>query len=236
MADTQGRGGNFLGRWSERKVQARQADLPVNAPVKPAEPIKPVELASPDADAPHAPDGQPLATAGAELQPGSPARSPQPTLEDVAKLTADSDYSTFAARHVEPRVRNAAMRKLFAGDPHFNVMDGLDVYIDDYSVGVPIPQSMMRQMVQARSLGLLDDELVEQDLPSSPELPSDLAANDNESPHENTDLQLQRNDAAGHSSAADRTESAEERQAASSPDFDIKPDAADGDTACRRPV
>jgi hypothetical protein len=29
-------------------------------------------------------------------------------------------------------VKNAAMKKLFA-DPHFNVMDRLDIYIDDYS-------------------------------------------------------------------------------------------------------
>jgi hypothetical protein len=33
-------------------------------------------------------------------------------------------------------VRNAALKKLFT-DPHFNVMDGLDVYIDDY--GKPDP-------------------------------------------------------------------------------------------------
>ena len=56
------------------------------------------------------------------------------------------------------------MKKLFA-DPHYNVMDGLDTYIDDYSTPDPIPKAMLRQMVQARMLGLLDDELEEQPQP-----------------------------------------------------------------------
>jgi hypothetical protein len=39
---------------------------------------------------------------------------------------------------VAPEVKNAAFKKLFA-DPHFNVMDGLDIYIDDYSKPDPLP-------------------------------------------------------------------------------------------------
>ena len=205
MAETGGSDGNFFGRWSQRKVQARHAVLPAD------EPTNATELARPAAEIPQAPVGQPVAATGNGLQSEAPT---QRTLEDVAKLTVDSDYSAFAARNVSASVRNAAMRKLFAGDPHFNVMDGLDVYIDDYSVGVPIPKSMLRQMVQARSLGLLDDELVDQDKPPSPELPPHLVANDNTALHENTDLQLQRDDAAGHSGIADRAELAEERHAA----------------------
>ena len=156
MADSDGKDGNFFGRWSQRKVQARHEDLPAGEPTKPAEPAEPAAKVS------QAPDGSPVAATGNGLQSDAVT---QPTLEDVAKLTVDSDYSAFAARNVDSKIRNAAMRKLFAGDPHFNVMDGLDVYIDDYSVGVPIPKSMMRQMVQARFLGLLDDELVDQDKP-----------------------------------------------------------------------
>ena len=40
------------------------------------------------------------------------------------------------------------MKKLFS-DPHFNVMDGLDTYIDDYGKPDPIPLSMLRRMNQA---------------------------------------------------------------------------------------
>ena len=39
-------------------------------------------------------------------------------------------------------VRRAALKKLFS-DPRFNVMDGLDVYIDDYSKTEPIPPEML---------------------------------------------------------------------------------------------
>ena len=214
MADSAERDGSFLGRWSQRKVKARQDVLPVS------EPASPVELAKPAAEVAQTPAGQPLATAGAGLQSEVPAQPPPPTLEDVAKLTVDSDYSAFAARHVDSKIRNAAMRKLFAGDPHFNVMDGLDVYIDDYSVGVPIPKSMMRQMVQARFLGLLDDELVDQDKPPSADSPARTPANDNTIPYENTDLQLQRDDAAGHSGVVDRAELAKEPLAVRNPGQD----------------
>ena len=226
MADPDAKDGSFLGRWSQRKVQARQAALPADEPSQLA--VEPSKPASPAVRVLQAPVDPPLAADGGGLQSGSPAQPPPPTLEDVAKLTADSDYSAFAARHVDAKIRNAAMRKLFAGDPHFNVMDGLDVYIDDYSVGVPIPKSMLRQMVQARSLGLLDDELVDQDQPLSADLPTRLAANDNTSQHENTDLQLQPDDAAGHSGAVDRAEPAklaEEPPADQKPDFDTRPGA-----------
>ena len=83
---------------------------------------------------------------------------PLPTLQDVADLTADSDYSAFVARAVAPQVRNAAMKKLFA-DPHFNVMDGLDTYIDDYSLPDPLPQAMLRKMASAKFMQLFDDKV-----------------------------------------------------------------------------
>ena len=50
------------------------------------------------------------------------------------------------------------MKKLFS-DPHFNVMDGLDIYIDDYGKPDPIPLSMLRRMNQSAALGLFDKEL-----------------------------------------------------------------------------
>ena len=201
MADSDEKEGSFFGRWSQRKVQARHEALPAGELSKPTEPAKSA------AEVSQAPVGLPVAATGNGLQS---EEATQPTLEDVAKLTVDSDYSAFAARNVDSKIRNAAMRKLFAGDPHFNVMDGLDVYIDDYSVGVPIPKSMMRQMVQARFLGLLDDELVDQDKPPSSDSPVHTIANDNTIPYENTDLQLQRDDAAGHSGVVDRAELAQE--------------------------
>ena len=85
------------------------------------------------------------------------AEPPPPTLADAQALTADSDFKPFVARGVAPEVRNAAMKKLFA-DPHFNVMDGLDIYIDDYTQPDPLPAGMLRQMASAQFLGFFDDE------------------------------------------------------------------------------
>lgn len=104
----------------------------------------------------------------------------------LANLTPDSDFTQFLRQEISEEVRRKAMKTLFA-DPHFNVMDGLDTYIDDYNKFEPIPRSMLRQMVNARAMGLLDDELEEQPMI------------DNEPAHHdpNADLQLQQDDAAG---------------------------------------
>ena len=83
-------------------------------------------------------------------------------------LTIDSDFKPFVARSVAPEVRNAAFKKLFA-DPHFNVMDGLDIYIDDYTQPDPLPASMLKQMASAKFLRLVEDE---------PEVPADAPAAD----------------------------------------------------------
>ena len=99
-------------------------------------------------------------------------RPPPPTLADVATLTRESDYSRFVAPEVDGEVKNAALKKLF-GDPRFNVMDGLDVYIDDYSKPDPLPASMLRQMAQAAFLGLIPSRqrlaLQKQSLQASPQ-------------------------------------------------------------------
>jgi hypothetical protein len=84
-------------------------------------------------------------------------QDPSPTLDDVTRLTRESDFTRFVAPGVDSAVRNAAMKKLFT-DPHFNVMDGLDTYIDDYGKPDPIEPAFLRRMNQARDLGLFDSE------------------------------------------------------------------------------
>lgn len=54
---------------------------------------------------------------------------------------------------VDPAVQQAAMKKMFS-DPHFNVMDGLDIYIDDYSKPDPIPMEMLKRMAQSDMLNI----------------------------------------------------------------------------------
>ncbi|MFZ5556953.1 MAG: DUF3306 domain-containing protein [Pseudomonadota bacterium] len=68
----------------------------------------------------------------APQQPLPPARDAAPDLPALDSLTPDSDFAPFMHPKVEQVLRRTAIKKLFS-DPHFNVMDGLDIYIDDYS-------------------------------------------------------------------------------------------------------
>ena len=114
-----------------------------------------------------------------------------PSLADVAELTPDADFARFVAPEVTPDVRNAALKKLFA-DPHYNVMDGLDIYIDDYGRPDPLPPGMLRQLAQSAALGLFADE------PPPPEpAPDGAPVAADPSAHEDPDLRLQPDDAAG---------------------------------------
>lgn len=88
------------------------------------------------------------------LQPDAPPQEPAlppPSLDDVALLTHDSDFKRFVAPGVDEAVRRSAMKKLFA-DPRFNVMDGLDVYIEDYHTFTPIPAAMLAALNHAKQL------------------------------------------------------------------------------------
>ena len=147
MSSTQDSG--FLSRWSRRKVQARQGvtlDEPVAAPPEtpaaaPAPAPVPPTVAT--AVAPEPASDAVMAPSDAQSKPVPP------TLADVAALTRESDFSRFVAPGVAGDVKNAALKKLF-GDPQFNVMDGLDVYIDDYTKFEPLDAETARSLVSAR--------------------------------------------------------------------------------------
>ena len=180
----------FLGRWSQRKQALREGRV-VDEPVAP-KPAGHAEPAAPavSACAPPAPENKP---------PEAAAKAPAPTLADVQALQADSSFAPFVARDVAPEVRNAAMKKLFS-DPHYNVMDGLDIYIDDYSLPSPLPASMLRQMASAKFLKLFDEEApVPADRAAAPAIsePAKPGSDSNQEPHhDHTDLRLQPDHAA----------------------------------------
>jgi hypothetical protein len=200
----------FLSRWSRRKAQARTGNelaeaeapnpaLPAPTPEAPATSDVTSETSAPASEC--SPDGEPMTA-------GDATPEPLPTLADVAKLTSDSDFTRFLAPNVEAGVKNAALKKLFA-DPHFNVMDGLDVYIDDYSVPSPLPQHLLLKMAQAKFLGLVKEKTEEvlahlSDLPPDDagdavpvQAAPDAPAADSIAHHEDADLQLQPHDDAG---------------------------------------
>jgi hypothetical protein len=126
----------FLARWSRRKIAARRGEaLP-----EPATPVPP------PAEAP------------AQAPPAAATAEPVLELPSIDTLKGlESDYKAFMQPEVDPATRTAALKKLF-GDPHFNTMDRLDVYIDDYSIPDPIPAAMLKTLSAARTLGLFDDE------------------------------------------------------------------------------
>ncbi|MCS0612397.1 DUF3306 domain-containing protein [Massilia kyonggiensis] len=116
----------FLRRWARRKTEARSGIEPLPEAVAPV----------PAPDLP--------------VQAAAPADVPPPTMDDVARLTSDSDFSAFVARGVDAAVRRTALKKLFA-DPHFNAMDGLDVYIEDYTKPSPVSEAMLASLEHAKN-------------------------------------------------------------------------------------
>lgn len=182
----------FLSRWSRRKALVREGREAAEAP-----PIAPPAQAESPATPPLAPSPAAPIAAEAQVPPAAPAEAP-PTLEDVSTLTPASDFTRFVARDVDPTVKNAALKKLFA-DPQFNVMDGLDIYIDDYGKPDPLPAGMLRQMAQSQFLGLFTEEGKPAHAGGEHAAPADGAApNDikEELSDENADLRLQSHDAA----------------------------------------
>lgn len=151
----------FLGRWSRRKQEVRDGrPLEEQRQVTP-EPATSAAVVPADAVVP--------ATTASQTPPAVEVAAPPPTLEEAQALHPQSDFKRFVATDVDPQVRNAAMKKLFA-DPHFNVMDGLDIYIDDYSQPDPLPLSMLRKMASAQFLNLVEPEEK-----TSPPAPAGLA-------------------------------------------------------------
>jgi len=177
----------FLSRWSRRKAEVREGRSP---------------------DEPTPPPATPVVLETIPLSPvaEAPTQVATPTLADTAQLTPESDFTGFMARGVAPDVKNAAMKKLFA-DPHFNVMDRLDIYIDDYSQPDPLPLAMLRQMTSAKTLNLFDEvvdptdaqtESSVGDKPDVPEVkvvaqsaPTENNSNTEPPTHDHADLRLQ---------------------------------------------
>lgn len=134
----------FLRRWSRMKVQAQHGEP---AGVTALEGAMPALHADPSPP-PHARTEPHPPEAPAEQATGE-ARLP--TLDDVAALTSESDFSAFVTQGVDKTVQRMAMKKLFS-DAHFRVMDGLDIYIDDYNQSGPVSAAMLASLDHAKSV------------------------------------------------------------------------------------
>lgn len=136
----------FLARWSQRKRAAARTPEPLPAPAPIVDVTVPAAIPDPTLDT------APSAVDAAQAAAGTPAALPP-----LEELTLASDFSAFLKEEVSESLRRQALKKLFA-DPHFNRMDGLDIYIDDYSVADPIPPDVLRRLGHAREW-LFDQEV-----------------------------------------------------------------------------
>ncbi len=168
----------FLSRWSRRKHDSRRADdeqdtgspaPPVPADAQHRSPSPPGADSGPGASngawTPGDPPEQRSAHGSPMVQgdrkPAHEVQSPAATpsaLPAVESLTPQSDFRAFMQPGVDSTTRNAALAQLFR-DPRYNVMDGLDVYIDDYTQPAPIPPSMLAKLKQLHAIGLSDEEI-----------------------------------------------------------------------------
>lgn len=121
MADDPLRG--FLGRWSRLKREAVAAEA-----------VPP----SPPAALPPLPADEPAAAP-------VPDEAPPP----LESLDFESDYRAFLGQKVDEGLKRAALKKLF-NTPHFNTMDGLDVYTEDFNVFEPMPASMVAELMHSK--------------------------------------------------------------------------------------
>jgi len=130
---------------SEEGFFRRWARLKSSGDAAPTEP--------PRAPAPPVPAPTPEAAPAQQHAEGAPA-APPPTLEDAARLTPEADFSRFVAKGVDKSVQRLALKKLFA-DPHFNAIDGLDIYMNDYNKAAPLTPAMLASLKHAP--GVLKD-------------------------------------------------------------------------------
>lgn len=107
------------------------------------------------AKAPVAPDpGLDATTSTAPAVAEAPVVVVEPhllTSADTLALTTESDFTPFMASGVDESVKRLALKKLFA-DPHFNIMDRLDIYIDDYNTFVPMSAVMVAALNHGKAL------------------------------------------------------------------------------------
>lgn len=131
-----------LRRWARRKAEVRQG-RGAAAPVLEEEADKVPALSEPE-DLVIGPEG------AAESQPDDLA------LPDVESLTADSDFSVFMKEGVPPALRRLALRKLWASDPMFNIIDEMIDYGGDFTNAATVVDGMQSAWVAGRGYAKQD--------------------------------------------------------------------------------
>lgn len=137
---------NFLSRWSRRKIEVRTQEkegLPVAQVAEPS--LAQLPAQQPAGNLANNPSAlaAPVYSAAPEL--------PLPTELDLKAVEQGGDIKAFLVDKVAPELKNKAFKALFSR-PEFNVMDGLDIYIDDYNKFTPLSQEDIGKMSLSKQL------------------------------------------------------------------------------------
>jgi len=139
--------GGRLARWARRKAEVRQR-RGAAAPAIPDEPVDvPARQAEPQDAAPAAPHGKAPPLGASDLP-------------DVESLGAESDFAAFMKDGVPAELQRLALRKLWASDPAFNVIDEMVEYGEDYTDAATVVAGMKSAWEAGRGYA---GETVEQD-------------------------------------------------------------------------
>ncbi|MAZ08845.1 MULTISPECIES: DUF3306 domain-containing protein [unclassified Limnobacter] len=138
---------NFLSRWSKRKLEVRaQEQLAEEVTVLKTEaPLSGVDSGQ------SAAAGELSSTKPLEQTAATQPELPLPTEEDLQAVEQGGDIKAFMVEKVSTELKNKAFKALFSR-PEFNVMDGLDIYIDDYNKFTPLSQEDIGKMTLSKQL------------------------------------------------------------------------------------
>lgn len=119
----------FLGRWSRRKQEAARDKKDDGASL--SEQAKGPQTAP--ADPTVQGDGKMAAQSGHKHDVHGAGQLAELAKVDIETLDFGSDYTPFMHKGVPESLQSAALRKLWASDPVFSTLDGLDDCCADYS-------------------------------------------------------------------------------------------------------
>ena len=137
---------NFLSRWSKRKLEVRaQEKLAEEAPaIQGKASVSAVNVESENR-------AHELVKADSQVQPVPDPELPLPTEADLLAVRQGGDIKAFMVDKVSAELKNKAFKALFSR-PEFNVMDGLDIYIDDYNKFTPLSKEDIGKMTLSKQL------------------------------------------------------------------------------------
>ena len=110
--------------------------------------------------------------------PPAKADEPAAPLPKIEELTPESDFRPFMNASVDPATRREALKKLFAGDAHFNVPDPFEPYSGDLTGEAPIPPEVLKTLNQAKKLLFDEPEKVADAAPAQESEPPAADAKD----------------------------------------------------------